>query len=41
VDAPDCNYDLMLLRRDCRTLVDSAAELGIDDPLTGRWQLPA
>ncbi|WP_327326778.1 Tat pathway signal sequence domain protein [Streptomyces sp. NBC_01210] len=38
VDAPDCNYDLMLLRWGCRTLIDSAAELGISDPLTARWQ---
>jgi hypothetical protein len=38
VDAPDCNYDLMLLRWGCRTLIDSAAELGISDPLTTRWQ---
>ncbi|MFI1396930.1 glycosyl hydrolase family 95 catalytic domain-containing protein [Streptomyces sp. NPDC020681] len=38
VDAPDCNYDLMLLRWGCRTLLDSAEELGISDPLTTRWQ---
>ena len=38
VDAPDCNYDLMLLRWGCRTLLDSADELGISDPLTARWQ---
>ncbi|MET7711950.1 glycoside hydrolase family 95-like protein [Streptomyces sp. NPDC005407] len=38
VDAPDCNYDLMLLRWGCRTLIDSAAELGISDPLEPRWQ---
>ncbi|MEJ8638144.1 glycosyl hydrolase family 95 catalytic domain-containing protein [Streptomyces sp. MS2.AVA.5] len=38
VDAPDCNYDLMLLRWGCRTLLDSAAELGVLDPLAPRWQ---
>lgn len=38
VDAADCNYDLMLLRWGCRTLIDSAAELGVDDPLKPRWQ---
>ncbi|MEU3301426.1 Tat pathway signal sequence domain protein [Streptomyces sp. NPDC006678] len=38
VDAPDCNYDLMLLRWGCRTLLDSARELGVEDPLSGRWE---
>ncbi|AXE80989.1 glycosyl hydrolase family 95 catalytic domain-containing protein [Streptomyces atratus] len=38
VNAPDCNYDLMLLRWGCRTLLDSARELGVRDPLTARWQ---
>ncbi|MFE7354780.1 glycoside hydrolase family 95-like protein [Streptomyces sp. NPDC057543] len=38
VNAPDCNYDLMLLRWGCRTLLDSARELGVHDPLTARWQ---
>ncbi|MEU8506527.1 glycoside hydrolase family 95-like protein [Streptomyces brevispora] len=38
VNAPDCNYDLMLLRWGCRTLLDSARELGIRDPLTARWE---
>ncbi|WP_351222314.1 Tat pathway signal sequence domain protein [Streptomyces sp. NPDC002133] len=38
VDAPDCNYDLMLLRWGCRTLLESARELGLDDPLAARWQ---
>ncbi|MFI8812327.1 MULTISPECIES: glycosyl hydrolase family 95 catalytic domain-containing protein [unclassified Streptomyces] len=38
VNAPDCNYDLMLLRWGCRTLVESARELGVRDPLTARWQ---
>ncbi|HEX6354884.1 glycosyl hydrolase family 95 catalytic domain-containing protein [Actinophytocola sp.] len=36
--APDCNYDLGLIRWSCRTLLDSAATLGIDDPLAPRWQ---
>lgn len=38
VDAPDCTYDLMLLRWGCRTLLDSARELGVEDPLSGRWE---
>lgn len=38
VNAPDCNYDLMLLRWGCRTLLDSAQQLGVHDPLTARWQ---
>ncbi|MET9477737.1 glycoside hydrolase family 95-like protein [Streptomyces sp. NPDC002922] len=38
VNAPDCNYDLMLLRWGCRTLLDSAEQLGVHDPLTARWQ---
>lgn len=38
VNAPDCNYDLMLLRWGCRTLLDSARELGVRDPLTARWE---
>ena len=37
-NAPDCNYDLALLRWGCRTLLDAAARLGISDPLAGRWQ---
>ncbi len=36
--APDCNYDLALLRWSCRTLIDSAKILKIDDPLAARWQ---
>lgn len=38
VNAPDCNYDLMLLRWGCRTLLESARDLGVRDPLTARWQ---
>jgi alpha-L-fucosidase 2 len=37
-NAPDCNYDLALIRWSCRTLLDSAATLGIADPLAARWQ---
>ncbi|MFL6077359.1 MAG: glycosyl hydrolase family 95 catalytic domain-containing protein [Mycobacteriales bacterium] len=36
--APDCNYDLALLRWGCRTLLDATAQLGIADPLRARWQ---
>ncbi|MER6913399.1 Tat pathway signal sequence domain protein [Streptomyces sp. NPDC000594] len=38
VDAPDCNYDLMLLRWGCRTLLESAGILGVADPLADRWR---
>jgi len=37
-NAPDCNYDLALIRWSCRTLLESARLLGIDDPLAPRWQ---
>ncbi|CAL9620525.1 hypothetical protein SUDANB95_05802 [Actinosynnema sp. ALI-1.44] len=37
-NAPDCNYDLQLLRWACRTLLDSARVLRIDDPLAKRWR---
>jgi alpha-L-fucosidase 2 len=36
--APDCNFDLALIRWSCRTLIDSAKLLRIDDPLAGRWR---
>src|SRR5205807_3245161 len=36
--APDCNYDLSLIRWGCQTLIDSAALLRIDDPLVPRWR---
>jgi hypothetical protein len=36
--APDCNYDLALLRWGCRTLLDAAARLKIADPLEARWR---
>lgn len=34
----DCNYDLMLLTWGCRTLLESAELLGIDDELAPRWR---
>ncbi|MFE5814543.1 glycoside hydrolase family 95-like protein [Streptomyces sp. NPDC056479] len=37
-DSRDCNYDLMLLTWGCRTLLDSAEVLGIDDALAPRWR---
>lgn len=36
-DAPDCNFDLALLRWGCGTLIDASGLLGIDDPLLPRW----
>ncbi|MGW6936513.1 glycosyl hydrolase family 95 catalytic domain-containing protein [Lentzea sp. NPDC054927] len=36
--APDCNYDLALLRWSCRTLIESAKVLRIADPLVPKWQ---
>jgi alpha-L-fucosidase 2 len=38
VNSTDTNYDLALIRWACRTLLDSARLLGIDDPLAPRWQ---
>ncbi|MGA8112977.1 MAG: Tat pathway signal sequence domain protein [Actinocatenispora sp.] len=35
---PDCNYDLALLTWGCRTLLDAAERLGLDDPLRPRWR---
>ncbi|MBA2809913.1 Tat pathway signal sequence domain protein [Streptomyces sp. KM273126] len=37
-DSRDCNYDLMLLTWGCRTLLESAELLGIDDELAPRWR---
>ncbi|MFD6999152.1 glycoside hydrolase family 95-like protein [Streptomyces mirabilis] len=34
----DCNYDLMLLTWGCRTLLESAELLGVDDALAPRWR---
>ncbi|MFC9914747.1 glycoside hydrolase family 95-like protein [Streptomyces sp. NPDC127197] len=37
-DSRDCNYDLMLLTWGCRTLLEAAELLGIDDVLAPRWR---
>jgi alpha-L-fucosidase 2 len=37
-NAPDCNYDLALIRWGCATLLESARVLKIDDPLARRWR---
>ncbi|HEU4422749.1 MAG TPA: Tat pathway signal sequence domain protein, partial [Pilimelia sp.] len=37
-NAPDCNYDLALIRWGCQTLLDASARLGIDDSLAPRWR---
>ncbi|MEU8844662.1 Tat pathway signal sequence domain protein [Streptomyces sp. NPDC048564] len=34
----DCNYDLMLLTWGCRTLLEVAELLGVDDELAPRWR---
>lgn len=36
--APDCNFDLALLRWGCRTLLESARILHINDELIPEWQ---
>lgn len=36
--APDCTYDLALLRWGCQTLIDSCEHLKIADPLLPRWR---
>src|SRR6266498_955475 len=38
VDSGDTNYDLALIRWGCKTLIDSARILRIDDPLVPVWQ---
>ncbi|GAA2809821.1 glycosyl hydrolase family 95 catalytic domain-containing protein [Crossiella cryophila] len=38
VNAPDCTYDLALLRWGCKTLLDAAKILRVADPMTGRWR---
>jgi alpha-L-fucosidase 2 len=38
VDAPDCNYDLSLIRWGCATLLESARILRLDDPLAPAWR---
>ena len=37
-EAPDCNFDLALLRWGCKVLIWSCNRLQIDDPLRLRWQ---
>ncbi|MCT9931300.1 hypothetical protein N5079_13840 [Planotetraspora sp. A-T 1434] len=37
-NASDATYDLSLIRWGCRTLLDSADRLRLDDPLRPRWQ---
>ncbi|MEV0114241.1 hypothetical protein AB0H77_13465 [Streptomyces sp. NPDC050844] len=37
-NSKDCNYDLMLLAWGCRTLLDTAELLGVDDELAPRWR---
>ncbi|MFI6292583.1 glycosyl hydrolase family 95 catalytic domain-containing protein [Nonomuraea sp. NPDC050790] len=36
--APDCTYDLALLRWGCKTLLEAAKTLKLEDPLRPRWQ---
>ncbi|MGP3982456.1 glycosyl hydrolase family 95 catalytic domain-containing protein [Streptomyces sp. KR80] len=36
--APDCNYDLALLRWSCQTLLETVRLLGVKDPLEPTWQ---
>ena len=38
VPPQDTNYDLALIRWGCRTLIESAELLGVDDELLPRWQ---
>jgi len=38
VNAPDCNYDLSLIRWGCATLLESARVLRVDDPLAPAWR---
>jgi alpha-L-fucosidase 2 len=37
-NAPDCNYDLALLRWGCRTLLAACERLGVTDELQPRWR---
>jgi alpha-L-fucosidase 2 len=37
-NAPDCNYDLALIRWGCQTLLDICARLNINDPLIPKWK---
>jgi len=38
VNAPDCNYDLALIRWGCRTLLEACERLARTDPLQPRWR---
>ncbi|MCK2240245.1 MULTISPECIES: glycoside hydrolase family 95-like protein [unclassified Crossiella] len=37
-NAPDCNYDLALIRWGCRTLLYANDKLGKNDPLASKWR---
>lgn len=37
-NAPDCTYDLALIRWGCSTLLDAVRELRVDDPLAPEWR---
>lgn len=37
-NASDATYDLSLIRWGCRTLLDTAGRLRVDDPRAGRWR---
>lgn len=37
-NAPDCNYDLALLRWGCETLIDCSEILDLDEPLVPVWK---
>jgi hypothetical protein len=37
-DAPDCNYDLSLIRWGCQALIDAATRLRLDDALLPKWR---
>ncbi|MFB9906004.1 glycosyl hydrolase family 95 catalytic domain-containing protein [Allokutzneria oryzae] len=37
-NAPDCNYDLALIRWGCQTLLEADKLLGTKDPLAARWR---
>ncbi|KAB2352638.1 glycosyl hydrolase family 95 catalytic domain-containing protein [Actinomadura rudentiformis] len=38
VNAPDCNYDLALIRWGCQTLLETVEALGARDPLVPEWR---
>jgi alpha-L-fucosidase 2 len=37
-NAPDCNFNLALIRWGCQTLLDICARLNMDDPLVPKWK---